>query len=547
MGNNYSKESKSKEEPKMIKDFQKIIENLNKRNLNDPSDFSLEKIKQKALILFQESKAINSYKQKILKLEEAISHDNTNENILKEYLILLKDNDKEKYEIKLNIYYYHISPKSYLEISGIKQKLSSIDFLIEMLNQFKSFGNYENLKQEFKLKFDFTGYFYFIQNKNVSLSTNSTFTKKSNLELCLFELCLSLYREVNRKIGKIWKICTDKQKTFQEKISLIIPVKDLEVVKNLKGEVDENILIFYKSKLFTEILPNIKKYISELDETIKKCLDFNDIEKDIYILLFIIYDIKYKILYDEKSMKYIDKIKEYKNDNLNNNNENDFQINNNDAIINEKIIIKDFYKYNMNNILTYLKKYNYNWNNFTLNKFIKLQYFNSNNYITMMKEFIYSFNNNISNSKTITTLLYDLYPELKDKKLFESSFIEEIFRMALNNCYYFPFKGNIGASTLNESGTILFFIPNRTNLKIHNLDVLSTQATYLIINLGIFIYLEFHEILGHYLRIILSKIIDYKYVSPRSNFSQRNEIGECIEYYLFGKRFVTFTTKQLVY
>ena len=125
--------------------------------------------------------------------------------------------------------------------------------------------------------------------------------------------------------------------------------------------------------------------------------------------------------------------------------------------------------------------------------------------------------------------------------------MQEIFKLSLNNCYYFPFKGNIGAVTLNESGTILFFIPNRTNLKIHNLNLLSNQATYMVVNIGVFIYLEIHEILGHFLRIILSKIIDYKYLSPRSNISGKNEIGECIEYYLFGKRFVNFTIKQLIY
>ena len=547
MGNNYLKQAKSKEEPKMIKDYQKIIENLNKRNLNDPSDFSLEKIKQKALILFQESKVINSYKEKILKLEEAISNDNTNENILKEYLILLKGNDQEKYEIKLKLYYYHISPKSYMEISGIKKKLSSIDLLIEILNQFKSFEAFEDLGQECKLKYDFTRYFYFTKNKNISLSTNSTFTVKSNLELCLFELCSSLYREVNRKIDKIWKICADKQKTFQEKATLVLTIEDFEVVKNLKDKMDDSILLFFKSQLYSEIFPDIKKYISELDEIIKKCLEFKDIETDFYILLFIIYNIKYTISYNENFTKYIDKIKEYKNDNINNNNKNGFQINNKDAIINEKIVIKDYYKYDMKSILAYLKKHNNKWNNFALTKFIKLQYFNSNNYIIIMKEFIDSFNNNISSSKTIATLLYELYPELKDKKLFESSFIEEIFKMALNNCYYYPFKGNIGAVTFDESGTILFFIPNRTNLKMYELNLLPKKATYMIINLGVFIYLEFHEILGHFLRIILSKIIDYKYISPHSNISEKNEFGECIEYYLFGKRFLNFTIKQLIY
>ena len=107
-----------------------------------------------------------------------------------------------------------------------------------------------------------------------------------------------------------------------------------------------------------------------------------------------------------------------------------------------------------------------------------------------MKEFIDSSNNNISNSKIITTLFYELYPELKDKKLFESSFIGEILKMALNNCYFYPFEGKIGDVTFDESGAILFFIPNRTNLKIYELNLSPKKATYIIINLGEFIYLR---------------------------------------------------------
>ena len=127
-----------------------------------------------------------------------------------------------------------------------------------------------------------------------------------------------------------------------------------------------------------------------------------------------------------------------------------------------------------------------------------------------MRKFIENFNNNIANSKAIVSCLYELYPELKDKKLFESEFIKNLFNMALDKCYYFPFGGRKAAITLDESGITLFFIPNRTKFKKVDLDFTPNKAYYIFINLGLFIYIEFHEILGHFLRIILSKILDYK-------------------------------------
>ena len=50
--------------------------------------------------------------------------------------------------------------------------------------------------------------------------------------------------------------------------------------------------------------------------------------------------------------------------------------------------------------------------------FIKLEYFNYINIIKKMMKFIDKFNEKVSNSKTIISFLYQLYPELINYKLF---------------------------------------------------------------------------------------------------------------------------------
>ena len=164
-----------------------------------------------------------------------------------------------------------------------------------------------------------------------------------------------------------------------------------------------------------------------------------------------------------------------------------------------------------------------------------------------MMKFVIKFNEKISNSRTIVTVLNKFYPELTAYKLFDSEFTKNLFKNAIDNCYFFPFCGNKGSMTLENSNTILFFVPNKTNITEENLGSGINRISYLIGNLGVFVYIEFHEILGHYLRLTLSKIIEYNYISPREPNSNNNEAGECIEFILFGKRISSFTTKQILY
>ena len=565
MGNHCQKKSVKTNEKKniikfeKIKNFQLIYDNIIKRELKDPSDFSIEKLKKKALIILQDALKENNNAN----IQKALSYDNTNEIILKEYLSILKQTNFGLFEKKIEEYYYSISEDIYMKITGQKKHLTSIGLLLQQFDIFKNYkisGNidYENENEimlDNQQKSEITKYFYRIKDKEPSIPCNSSFTKESNLELFLYETYYLLFKDMNKKINKIWEICKDKNLSVRKRLASIgIEGTESKIEQILlKKLMNEGVCLLYYSKFFMETIPNIKKYIIKIYKTITKCLQLENINTDFYIILFIILDLKDMILYEKTTSEFIDKIIEYESPiNFNIcNAEFKVEINENKAIINiaanEQIIIENYYQYNLEKILNKLTINKFlHINKFVLDKYIKLEYFNSNNYIKLMMKFIEKFNTNIAKSETIKTALNFLYPELKTQKLFDSNFIDNLFKSALNTCYYFPFIGKKGAYTLSKSNTIFFFIPNRT---IYEEDSSSKKdrTYFLILNLGIFIYIEFHEILGHYLRLTLSKIIDYDYLSPRSPISNTNESGEYVEFLLFGKRILEFNIKQILY
>ena len=141
-----------------------------------------------------------------------------------------------------------------------------------------------------------------------------------------------------------------------------------------------------------------------------------------------------------------------------------YEINNNTIIINNKINIEDYQKYQIEKIVQDLSLFEVTIpNEFLLIPYLKIEYFNNNNYIIYLNKFIEKFHENISKSKAISTLLNYLYPGFEDINLFQSEFIGNIFKNSFKNAYFFPFSFRFGAKTLKRNNTILFFIPNRSS------------------------------------------------------------------------------------
>ena len=113
--------------------------------------------------------------------------------------------------------------------------------------------------------------------------------------------------------------------------------------------------------------------------------------------------------------------------------------------------------------------------------------------------------------------------------------------------YFFPFSFQNGSKTLKRNNQILFFIPNSSYFDEDSIQIEEYKNYNIIGNLGVFIYIEFNEILGDYLRTILSKITTINYISQSSRISEKSELGECIEFLLFKQRISNFSLIQLIY
>ena len=532
-----------KEKDNNIIPFEKFI-NLRKRELKDSSDFSFPKMKSFSLNYLEQIKGLNDDKLKIEILKNAIEFDNTNENILKEYLICLKKVDQNKYKDELDKYLFHISPKIYKSITGKRKEITSISKLKEIFDLLK---NYDKNSIVYK-----NNIIHFFNIDKIKITpVNSYYNLGEQVELSIIELYYLLYKEINHKIIYLKYLFKSNELTLDEKIQSFCPISYHSFIKSIIDTQGENIsenfiistLLLY-SQTFLETFYYIRNYINQIYGIIEKCLKLENLEKDYYILLFIILDLKNLIYYDMNKSNYLDMIIKY---NTKNNYDNiKYVINNNTLIINNKIKIEDYQKYQIEKIVQDLNLFDVTIpNEFLLIPYLKIEYFNDNNYVKYLNKFIEKFHEKISKSKTISTLLDYLYPGFEDIKLFQSEFIENLFKDSIKNAYFFPFSFRIGAKTLKRSNKILFFIPNRSSeFKENLISNLDKRKYYIIGNLGVFFYIEFHEVLGQYLRVVLSKLTTINYLSSSSPISEKDEY---IESLLFGKRISNFTFIQLLY
>ena len=524
-------------------DSTKFSEAVKKKKLFSSNDFSIEEMKKKALLLFGKAMKLDDGKEKYSILEDAVSYDNTNYEILKEYLLNAKKYC-DKYENLFNKYIYHIPRDIYKEITGNDKTNEAIKLLSEVFTLLKNYEiNNKNYYEQILEKNKILNFFNPKKNEIPLIKVNSTFSIKSNLELSLYEAYLCLFKEFYDCIKGISDRLEKNDSDFDKNLIEFCLPDQREIVKMVIKitKSNKNATILYNSVFFSDTMKNIRNYIISIEKTIEKCLELKHIETDFYLLFFIILEIKYMIVHETEPL-FANKIKIYGQ--IDNNVESNTNLLKNDY----GIAIKNSYKYDTNEIINEIKNgASTIFNNVRLFKYIKLEYYNSNNIIRYMFKFIEKFNARISKSRTIIEALYKIYPELKQFKLFESKFTTELFQSALKNCYFFPFLGKIGSTTLNSSGTILFFIPNKTKISEKDLKMESKINFYLVGNLAVFIYIELHEVLGHFLRIILSKIIEFDYISPRYPDTNLKEAGKCIEFLLFGKRVSLFSVQELLF
>jgi len=552
-------------------------------NLNTISNFSLDdenypKKKTEELL----DKAIKETKEnkKIDLLEKCLYYDNTNDNAILENLKLIKDeNDKELF---LKKYGYHLSEPNY-EKCFHKSKKDVIELYKELFGLFEKFRN-ENIN-------DVQNIWNFVKEFALLVAQN-TFIEVSNYKNELFIHFHYLVKIIANLIVKSKIKVYDKQMSFEEKLKKFFKdsgkqqhVKkriELFKLKNKSQKYNEedtnNCFILSSLNIFSNIFPEISKIIKSHKNLLYFCLDNLD-ETNLYIFICI-QELILILLMGKSNSKneefenklannfipnkmdksdYAKKIKDYikayndesgcirieiDKDNINNllfKYYVDLDLSKKEDTI---MILKDAYIYDwekiikVNPIIAIEVPLEYQFL-----KFIKIEYIKEFNFIKYTYGFIEELLLNISKSDTMITLLNEIYSGCD--KIFneKSDFLGNLIKKILPRCFYFQLFSFREGYTITQIKRISFFLENTYNKSIEPLD----YNKFLIVNMGLFIYIFFHEFFAHYLLHYLEIIIKNKYNSPFSIIEKKKESGSFIEAKLFGKRIDKFTLLQLLY
>ena len=334
--------------------------------------------------------------------------------------------------------------------------------------------------------------------------------------------------------------------------------------------------MFINHKLFTQNFTSISSLIKSLKNEITFCLDnLNKSNLYIFICILELIMILLKGYSNEKNEEFIEKIKNHKsNDNKDNNIKNYIQKynskssfikieedkNNADILIFKRQTDTDFaektedtkilnnaYIYDWEKIIQNESMYMLNFNipfEYQFLNFIKIEYINEFNFIKYTYKFIEELLLKISKSNTIISLLNEIYPGCE--KIFneKSDFISGLIKKILSRCFNFCIFSDKEGSAITQFKRIYFFLAYTFN---HNLDPKYELKKFLIVNLGIFIYIFHHEFFGHFLLHYLQILTKNKYNSLFSNVENKKESGRFIEIKLFGKRKNTLNLIQLLY
>ena len=107
----------------------------------------------------------------------------------------------------------------------------------------------------------------------------------------------------------------------------------------------------------------------------------------------------------------------------------------------------------------------------------------------------------------------------------------KIYLMMLSS-YFFPFSFQNGSKTLKINNQILFFIPNSSYFDEDSIQIEEYKNYYIIGNLGVFIYIEFNEILGDYELFFLKLLLLIIYHRDLLLVKKVNQVNVLNFYYL---------------
>ena len=541
----------------------------------EDENFSSKKAKE----LLEKARKETNENIKLNLLKECLIYNNTDEEAILEILKFQKE-EKEK-KLILKKYGYYLSGDNF-KIYFNKEKKGVIELFKELFNLFEVFK--KGYLSDINRILAFVEEFCLIKLQNV-------FIDESNIKEELFFHFVLLVKKIANSILSIKLEVYEKKVSFEEKLEKYFSTSEQEYINKLielakaklGGEINKlidikNDLMFINFKLFTQTFSSISKLIKLVKDEIYFCLD-NLNNSNLYIFICI-QELILNLLKGYSNLKneeFIEKIKNHisnRNKDYNTNIKNYIEIYNNKSTyikieedkdnINNLIFKREinFYfaeKIEETKVLN--NAYIYDWekiiNNNSMDEldfnipfeyqflnFIKIEYINEFNFIKYAYGFIEELLFKISKSETIITLLNEIYPGYE--KIFneKSDFICNLIKKVLSRCYYFCIFSDKVSNEFTQIKRIYFYLIYTHN---KDLDPKYELKKFLMVNLGLFIYIFHHEFFGHYLPHYLNILTTNKYNSPFSKVENKKESGRFIEIKLFGKSMNTLTLFQLLY
>ena len=513
---------------------------------------------------------------KTKKIENLLKTDNTNENIVLEYLNLMnklfaksKDNDSIK---KLLLQYECCIEEIKFNKTFQSMKVTKISYqrrIMDLISLIKEYKNKKILDDKIELLEK-------IKSQNV-IKFHNTFpvNYNSNLELFFYTLYEALYDQ----IIKFFKNNIVKEQSFKDHIMQLTiersqlmfsgEQKNSLKIKELEKKLDYIPFIY---GTFNGFFSNFAGFIKSTNDKFCKRFegDFFKDEKELLLFTDYIFFLSYYpfMTYDAKEyvnlwndtfidMKIEDKINLAKYFSVNNFT---FKLNNNileveDNLYDESYSIPNIDDYSFITLIHYLPTISSKPDLIELNKFLKIDKYNEKIYIRTIWKSWEEFLIRVFSSNMIKSVFNKFFDDIKDlknnnnKSNPQSFFDKNEIKLIINNIRYFIFKSDFHAMTIKKN--LLIYMNGDPSPDKVNRNPLKNKLFFLSNN----VKTNLHEIVGHLnirFQYYLSK--DKRYTSPKPNkpsseaiSREGKESGEFIEELIFGESEQNLTTTQILY
>ena len=522
----------------------------------------VKKKKEKIQKLIKDIENTNDKEIKYLIYKDILKIDNTDRNIVRQYLLLVKEirkitNKDQSLIEEIKMYINHFPPEEFNKYFGdfCEKKTSSMSKILMILKKILS-KDWVNTSYEEK-KSIISFFYKCIKGGKYIIKNTSPITWKND-ELYIYNLYLQFLSQINEKI-----VYYQSQNT----------IDGIEITEELIKKIKENrkLLVLIEGNFFKKYLPKFNYFLTGIKDTYLKELSTMTFEdeknKNVfdYFMLFIshynfenitimkclVWESSFENSEKDKIVKLIEQYKHKKPPmEISFEKDNKLKIKGKNM---KEIIIENYDDYELENLLFDIYD-NFQFNEVKAINYVKITKIDNHLYIKKIYNKWIKFVISLFNSKTIISLYTILFKV-------QEPFITDVEEMniILNNIIFYSFETDFAGETNRESLKIYEYSNYDNLIDVYDKNS-SNEDVLKVIFLAFNLVINYHEILGHYnigyQSFNYSEENKEKYDSPKvskdfsSDFAKKRndqESGENIEINLLGRVINELTLKEALF